>query len=427
VVTTGVSGIPELVSHGVNGLLVPSDDPAALAEHLGVLLGDAALRRRLGEAGRRKVEAEFALEANARRLYGLFQRVLDLPQAPAVTRGTAGNPPARRGRAAKPDKLPTLAQACDPERMRALLVEILHAEGVAGVEVEVLHRRKRRCVLRYRVRWGAEAPREASCIGKVYAGDRGLPVYELMQALARHGFARDAADGVSIPAAEAYVPELGLLVQEEVGGSPVGAYIGTAEEEYAVRRLGAAVAKLHRSPLRPGEPWGLAQHLGRCHPSPRTLVAAVPELRREVDALVAGAARHLGEHPVRHWALLHGDLHLAQVHVARQRTWLIDLDACCVGDPAADLGNVLVFLSAKCRRHGRRALREALLDAYCREMPEEILERVPAFEALTHLRRACKRLRLQERGWRRKARRAVHAGLGCLAHAAERRGGGVHG
>ena len=52
VVSTTVSGIPELVRHGVNGLLVPPDDPVALAAAWLRVHDDPALARRLGAAAR---------------------------------------------------------------------------------------------------------------------------------------------------------------------------------------------------------------------------------------------------------------------------------------------------------------------------------------------------------------------------------------
>lgn len=52
VISTDVAGIPEIVRHGETGLLVPPDDPHALAEAIASLLSDAALGRSLGAAGR---------------------------------------------------------------------------------------------------------------------------------------------------------------------------------------------------------------------------------------------------------------------------------------------------------------------------------------------------------------------------------------
>jgi glycosyltransferase involved in cell wall biosynthesis len=51
VVASRVGGVPELVEDGQNGLLVPPDDPDALALALRRLASDAALSRRLGECG----------------------------------------------------------------------------------------------------------------------------------------------------------------------------------------------------------------------------------------------------------------------------------------------------------------------------------------------------------------------------------------
>ncbi len=51
-VATTMGGIPEVVADGDTGLLVPPGDPEALAHALERLIGDAALRRRLGNAGR---------------------------------------------------------------------------------------------------------------------------------------------------------------------------------------------------------------------------------------------------------------------------------------------------------------------------------------------------------------------------------------
>jgi glycosyltransferase involved in cell wall biosynthesis len=68
VVSTTVSGIPELVEHGVSGLLVPPNDARALAGAIRELLSDPMRARRMGELGREKVRAEFTLSECVRRL-----------------------------------------------------------------------------------------------------------------------------------------------------------------------------------------------------------------------------------------------------------------------------------------------------------------------------------------------------------------------
>jgi glycosyltransferase involved in cell wall biosynthesis len=78
VVTTGVSGIPELVSHEGNGLLVPPDDPVALADALVRLHQDRELAARLAHAGREVVRERFDGDALAERLADLFREALAL-------------------------------------------------------------------------------------------------------------------------------------------------------------------------------------------------------------------------------------------------------------------------------------------------------------------------------------------------------------
>jgi glycosyltransferase involved in cell wall biosynthesis len=68
VVSTRISGIPELVEDGVTGLLVPPADPTALAGALERLARDPELGRRLGRAGRVKVLSEFDLADNTTQL-----------------------------------------------------------------------------------------------------------------------------------------------------------------------------------------------------------------------------------------------------------------------------------------------------------------------------------------------------------------------
>jgi glycosyltransferase involved in cell wall biosynthesis len=59
VVATRVGGIPEVVEDGVNGYLVEPGDVDALAARVATLIADPALRARMGEAGRARVERDF--------------------------------------------------------------------------------------------------------------------------------------------------------------------------------------------------------------------------------------------------------------------------------------------------------------------------------------------------------------------------------
>ena len=72
VVSTAVSGIPEQVDTGRTGLLVPPDDPAALADALELLLSQPELRRRLAIAGRERAADRFDLARSVSALREVF-------------------------------------------------------------------------------------------------------------------------------------------------------------------------------------------------------------------------------------------------------------------------------------------------------------------------------------------------------------------
>lgn len=78
VVATDGGGPSELIASGVDGLLVPPGDPDALAAALQGLAADAELRRRLGDAARRRAEA-FAPERMAPLVVELYRRILGAP------------------------------------------------------------------------------------------------------------------------------------------------------------------------------------------------------------------------------------------------------------------------------------------------------------------------------------------------------------
>jgi glycosyltransferase involved in cell wall biosynthesis len=78
VVASRVAGIPDVVTDGVNGLLVPPGDPAALAAALHRLGGDAALRARLGEAARRTAAAGWGWDTVAARFEDCYAQAAAL-------------------------------------------------------------------------------------------------------------------------------------------------------------------------------------------------------------------------------------------------------------------------------------------------------------------------------------------------------------
>jgi glycosyltransferase involved in cell wall biosynthesis len=72
VVSTTVTGLPEMVDDGRTGFLVPPHDVDALATAIGKLARSHRMREDFGRAGRAKVEASFDIDANAAKYRALF-------------------------------------------------------------------------------------------------------------------------------------------------------------------------------------------------------------------------------------------------------------------------------------------------------------------------------------------------------------------
>ncbi|MCW5977392.1 MAG: glycosyltransferase family 4 protein [Bryobacteraceae bacterium] len=81
-VATHVAGIPELIRHGVDGLLVPPSDEEGLAAAISQLLDDPDLRRSLGQSARGRIVEVFNLKKNGMRLAEIFRRRLQAGASP---------------------------------------------------------------------------------------------------------------------------------------------------------------------------------------------------------------------------------------------------------------------------------------------------------------------------------------------------------
>jgi glycosyltransferase involved in cell wall biosynthesis len=89
VATTG-GALPEVVgTHEETGLLVPPDDPGALALAIGRLLDDPGLRAQLGAAGRQRVMSRFTWQVTARGTADCYRAVLEGRPLPGAAGETA--------------------------------------------------------------------------------------------------------------------------------------------------------------------------------------------------------------------------------------------------------------------------------------------------------------------------------------------------
>jgi len=75
VLASAVGGVPEIIQNG-NGMMVPPNDPGALAERIIELLRDDALRQAIGLKGKNSLHPRFSPDNRVRQIVGLYEELL---------------------------------------------------------------------------------------------------------------------------------------------------------------------------------------------------------------------------------------------------------------------------------------------------------------------------------------------------------------
>lgn len=76
IISTNWRGIPDIVTNGEEGFLVPIKSPESIAEKIKVLLNNPALRKQMGKKGREKFLREFTLDIHLAKMEQAFKETL---------------------------------------------------------------------------------------------------------------------------------------------------------------------------------------------------------------------------------------------------------------------------------------------------------------------------------------------------------------
>jgi glycosyltransferase involved in cell wall biosynthesis len=87
-IATRIDGNLDLIQHGLNGLLVTPDDTLELAEALINLVGNEALRQKVGKSAYQTIETEYSVDRVAQRYISLYETLLSDLAQPLAINGT---------------------------------------------------------------------------------------------------------------------------------------------------------------------------------------------------------------------------------------------------------------------------------------------------------------------------------------------------
>ncbi|MFT3757610.1 phosphotransferase [Thauera sp.] len=309
--------------------------------------------------------------------------------------------------------LPTLAQALDAAWMRPHLARCL---GLAedGCEVQVVLRRLkpgRRALVEYVVMPSAaglpgtplgRAPLSRAplkMLGKLRGKGLDRRGYETQRALWLAGLDRGP---VVVPEPLGTVPELALWLQRGVPGRPASGCFVPGADTGAARRIGAALAHLHRQALRPPRTWDVGDETAMLRRCLASAAQARPGLAARIEAVARACERLAAALPQAAACGVHRDFYPDQVLVDGETVVLLDFDLHALGDPALDVGNFVAHVTEQSIRfhHDAAALavhESAFVDAYRAGMPDVARESIAGYTALSLARHIHLSTRFEDR------------------------------
>jgi aminoglycoside phosphotransferase (APT) family kinase protein len=320
--------------------------------------------------------------------------------------------------------LPGLEVARDPRALAGALNDALPecrggAQRVVQCRSTVLrYRPGRRCTLKIDM-WLRDAQsgarRRQTLFGKLYhTAAKATPAYQEMQLLADSVPARAGRVMLARPAA--YLPELLMVLQEPVGGTPLDLLIGpmqgaaTAGDRRGsdgIVRAAPALAAIHTAGLTAGRERPIAAELKRFGKRAGRIAAVNPALGEQLSELAE--ALQATSHNLAGWgaevSLIHGDCKPNQFLIGADGVAILDFDHCGMSDPANDVGTFLATLrqlgvrqslkargsaAALARMGWLQDVEQRFLEAYCAasERPADFELRAGWYEAAALMRKA---------------------------------------
>ena len=431
VVATRVGGVPELVEDGVTGLLVPAGDALALAAALEKLLGDAALRMRMGAAARARAVEYFSVTRQVDSLLELWGEILLDGRALRSVRAAfsdandgahgvtrpASKPVSDPFGAGRDKDLPALTNALSFEtawsELKRRLPRLSGADGKLRLKAIRVTRHKpgRRAVVEYDVKLRRPgAPDEKlTLIGKTRVRRSGNEAYRLQDEIWNAGFQRDGGDKFSVPEPVGVIADFQMWFQRKVAGITAEEFFsgplasgGTPSGIELAGRIAEAVHKLHRAGVPAEKPHTMADELRILRECFAKVAAVKPAWTGRLAKLLV-ACEKLGAGVVAPGRCgIHRDFYSAQVIVDGDRLWLIDFDLYCLGDPGLDAGNFIGHLTEQALRERGEAtalldVEQALEERFVELSGTEVRASVQAYTTLTLARHIFLSTRFPER------------------------------
>lgn len=210
---------------------------------------------------------------------------------------------------------------------------------LTGIHIQ-RHKPGRRAIIRY------DIADSEPVWGKVFASKRGPRVHEITRQICE---ARAFGPEVALPDPIAFLPDLRVLLQRSVPGTPIDPGVIAARPELA-DRIASAIHAFHASGLDLGREHDLDKELSPLHQRVQDVVDRVPELADQATNLHARILDLAGN--VQGWRHLpiHRDFYHDQVLADGDTLSVLDLDDAAMSEPTVDIANLATHLDLLARQ-----------------------------------------------------------------------------
>lgn len=247
-------------------------------------------------------------------------------------------------------KIPFLADTLDRHQAQARLQTIFPNLRQITAATLVRHKPGRRALIEYQLET-SDGP--LTLLGKIRAKGTDWHSYKIQQALWNQDWAADRPDGFSVPEPLGVIPNWHMGLQRQVPGIPATNLLPTDAGIPLARCIAALAHKLHHTPIPTPKTHTLTDELRILHDRLPLVADQHPHLRSRIITLLdtCDTLTHsptYRPHPPTY--PIHRDFYPDQILVDRDRLWLVDLDLCCQGDPALDIGNFIAHMTEQSLR-----------------------------------------------------------------------------
>jgi aminoglycoside phosphotransferase (APT) family kinase protein len=216
----------------------------------------------------------------------------------------------------------------------------------------VRHKPSRRCLIEYdfvKDTLGSP-PEKITLLGKIRAKGLDENTFNLNKILWRGGFGSESNDGLMIPEPIECVKDWHMWLYKKVPGVAATDLIFGGDGIHLGERISAAIHKLHNCNIPSRRTHSISDEISILRQCLSKVIATKPDMAERIIR-IQGACERFGEsispHPT---TGIHRDFYPDQVIIDGEKSYIIDLDLYCNGDPSLDIGNFIGHLTEQSLR-----------------------------------------------------------------------------